>query len=107
MTDTIVRKWEATMARDNIAPWLETFRARAFPGMKAVDGFRGIRVLAETGQDPCRLTVLTQWQSMDAVRRYAGAAPARTVMPDFMAPFFADYDAEASFHNEVLVETIQ
>jgi len=44
---------------------------------------------------------------MRAVRRSAGAAPARRVMPDFMAPFFTDYDAEASFHDELLVEAKQ
>jgi len=105
MTGAIVRRWEATMARGDIGAWLETFRARAFPGMRAVDGFRDIRIHAEQGADPCRVTVLTTWQDMEAVRSYAGDAPARTVMPDFMAPFFKDYDAEARFYDELLVET--
>jgi Antibiotic biosynthesis monooxygenase len=107
MTGATVRKWEATMARGDIGNWLETFRARAFPGMQAVDGFLGIRIFAQSDRDPCRVTVLTNWRDMDAVKRYAGDEPARTVMPDFMAPFFTDFDAEASFHDELLVEAKQ
>ncbi len=105
MTGPIVRKWQATIARGDIDAWVGTFRDRAFPGMRAVEGFRDVTFLAEREADPCRVTVLTTWDDLDAVRRYAGTDPARTVMPDFMAPFFPDYDAQATFHDQVLVET--
>ena len=105
MTGTLVRRWEAVIARADIQEWIETFRARAFPGMRAVEGFQGIRIQAERDADPCHVTVLTEWDDMTAVKHYAGDVPERTVMPDFMAPFFVSYDAQASFHDTLMVET--
>ncbi len=105
MTGPIVRRWEAMIARADIAPWLETFRARAYPGMQAVEGFKGITIHAERGGDPCRVTVMTKWENINAIKRYAGDVPEKTVMPDFMARFFPSYDAKASFHDELMRET--
>ncbi|WP_372571372.1 antibiotic biosynthesis monooxygenase [Ruegeria jejuensis] len=104
MSVPVIRKWQATIARDDVAAWKETFERRVLPNMRAVDGFRGITVLTERGGEPCRMTVLTAWEDMEAVQRFAGENPARTVMPDFMAPFFPTYDAEASFHDEIMAE---
>jgi hypothetical protein len=75
--------------------------------MRDVEGFCGITVHAEREGDPCRLTVMTAWDDMEAVKRFAGQAPAKTVMPDFMAPFFPSYDGEATFHDEVLLEAVK
>ena len=104
MSRPVVRRWEASIARGDVEDWLDTFKARAFPHMRTVPGFLGIRILVSREGDPCGATVLTTWEDMEAVRRYAGQEPARTVMPDFMAPFFPAYDAKATFHDEVMVE---
>ncbi len=104
MSRPVVRRWKASIARGDVEEWLDTFKARAFPHMRAVEGFLGIRILVSRQGDPCRATVLTSWQDMEAVRRYAGQDPARTVMPDFMAKFFPEYEAQATFHDEVMVE---
>jgi len=92
------------MRRADIGAWLETYRARVLPHVKEVAGFRSVTFHAAREGDPCRVTVVTRWDDMGAVRRFAGDDPARTVLPDFMAPFFPDDGAEASFHDEVLLE---
>jgi heme-degrading monooxygenase HmoA len=107
MTGAVVRRWEATIARRDIARWIDTFRDRVFPAMRAIEGFLGIRILAGREGDPCLVTVLTSWRDMHAVRRFSGDDPGRAVLPDFMAPFFADADARATFHDELMVEAGQ
>ena len=104
MSRPVVRRWKASIARGDVEEWLDTFKTRAFPHMRTVPGFLGIRILVSREGDPCRATVLTTWEDMEAVRRYAGQEPASTVMPDFMVPFFPTYDAQATFHDEVMVE---
>ncbi|NOC91276.1 antibiotic biosynthesis monooxygenase [Ruegeria sp. HKCCD6604] len=104
MSDPFVRRWEAVVARDDVAEWVGTFRTRALPGMRAVDGFESVSFLVRRDQDPCQVMVLTKWRDMAAVANYAGENVAKTIMPDFMAKFFKSYDAEATFYDEVLQE---
>jgi antibiotic biosynthesis monooxygenase len=104
MTGGVVRKWEATMARKDVDRWRETFLSRVYPGMSAIAGFKGIRVLLSRDADPCRMTVLTTWDDMAAVESFAGKDPARTVLPDFMAPFFPDHSPKATFHDDLPLE---
>lgn len=104
MSDTVVRRWEAKVARGDIAAWRATFVKRVLPSMRGVEGFRGISVLTSREGDPCRMTVMTAWDGMEAIRRFAGDRPETAVIPDFMAPFFREFDAEATFHDEILLE---
>ena len=105
MTGPVVRKWEATVARADVEDWVATYRERVLPGMRKVAGFRGVRFLVERDCDPCAVTVLTTFDDMDAVRRFAGDDPARTVLPDFMARFFPSFEKRARFYDLVLAET--
>lgn len=104
MSGAVVRRWEATVSRRDIDDWVETFRARVLPGMRSVDGFRGVSFLARRGEDPCHVVVLTKWRDMAAVVSFAGEHAARTVLPDFMARFFKTHSEEATFYDEILQE---
>ncbi|HKL64500.1 MAG TPA: antibiotic biosynthesis monooxygenase [Roseovarius sp.] len=104
MSHAVVRRWEAMVARADIAGWKETFRARVLPSMQGAEGFVGISVHAARDGDPCRMTVLTSWDSLDAIRGFAGDTPENAVIPDFMMPYFREHDAQATFHDEILRE---
>ena len=104
MTDAVMRKWEAQIARSDIPVWKEAFMARVLPVMRDIDGFGGISVLASQDSDPCKMTVLTRWKDMAAIKALAGDDPAKTYLPDFMEPFFPSYDERATFHDEVVLE---
>ena len=104
MSDAVVRKWEATVARVDLDGWVDTFRSRVLPTMRAVDGFGDVTFLARRDDDPCHVIVLTKWRDMAAVVAFAGEQAARTVLPDFMARFFRSHDTEATFYDEILRE---
>lgn len=104
MNTSVVRRWEATVNRADIDEWVETYRARVLPGVRAIDGFEGVSFLARRGEDPCHVVALTKWRDMDAITAFAGDNPSKTVLPDFMARFFLSYDADATFYDEVLQE---
>ena len=72
--------------------------------MQALDGFLNVTFLARRDGEPCQVKVQTRWRDMAAITAFAGETPAKTVLPDFMAPFFKTYDDEASFYDEVLQE---
>ena len=104
MSGAVVRRWEATVARDDLTGWVETFRDRVLPNMRAVDGFRDVTFLARRDEDPAHVIVLTKWRDMAAVVAFAGEHAAKTVLPDFMARFFKTHDAEATFYDQILRE---
>ena len=107
MTNAVIRKWEAHIARTDVSAWKDTFMSRVLPMMRDVEGFRGISVLASRDGEPCRMTVLTRWADMDAIKRFAGDDPGRTYLPDFMERFFPAYEKRATFHDEVVLEVTQ
>ena len=104
MSEAVVRRWEATVARDDLNAWVETFRDRVLPNMRALDGFRDVTFLAKRDQDPCHVIVLTKWRDMAAIISFAGENAAKTVLPDFMARFFKTHDVVATFYDEILRE---
>ena len=105
MSGIVVRHWQAQVLRADLEAWIATFRARALPGMKAVEGWLGISIDAARTDDPCAVTVTTRWKDEAALRRYAGDAPAKAVVPDFMSPFLVSFDPEATFRDELVMES--
>ena len=75
--------------------------------MRGIDGWGGVSFLCEREGDPCRVSVTTMWEDEAALRKFSGDNLTLAVVPDFMAPFFVEYDAEATLHTELLVETKQ
>jgi len=104
MTKRVVRRWEARVARTDLSGWVSTYRDRVLEGMRDIDGFLGVAFHAEREADPCKVTVLTTWDDMESVRRFAGGAPEKAVVPDYMQDFFVAADPEATFHDEILLE---
>ena len=100
----VVRRWEATVARSDLGDWIQTYLDKVLTQVRNVDGFRGVTFLAERERDPCRVSVLTTWDDMGAVTRFAGQEPARAVVPEFMTRFFIESDPEAPFHDVLLQE---
>ena len=92
------------MAREDLSAWVETYRTRVLPGVRAVDGFLDVTFLARRDEDPCHVVVLTKWRDMAAIVAFAGEQAAKTVLPDFMARFFKTHDAEATFYDQILRE---
>ncbi|WP_370401796.1 hypothetical protein [Sulfitobacter sp. JB4-11] len=104
MKDAVIRKWCATVRRADLDSWIETYRTRVLDNVKRIDGFRSVTFLAERETEPCPVTVLMEWEDMEAITRFAGDDPARAVIPDFMAQFFVNADAHAGFHDVILQE---
>ena len=106
MTDAITRRWDGLVKRADLSVWIEKLQEKALPLMRGVDGWQGISCLAARDGDPCRVSVTTKWKDEAALRAFAGDSLTLAVMPKFMAPFFVDYDAHATLHTEIFVETM-
>jgi heme-degrading monooxygenase HmoA len=63
-----------------------------FPSLASIPGHRGARVLRRASGDQVEFLVMTTWDSMDAVRKFAGANPDVAVVEPEAQAVLSDYD---------------
>ena len=95
----IVRSWSARPLPNRGEHYLAFFRRVVRPQLDALSGFRGAEILAST--ESGEVVVLTRWDSMDAVRQFAGDDPSHAVVEPEAVAFFGDYDRTVR-HYEVV-----
>jgi len=105
----IERVWSARARRDKLAAYVEYFRRVIIPELAAVAGYRGHRLLqrampgpaAPAAADEIEIVVITEWESLDVIRGFAGDDVDRAVVHDEAAALFTDYDKTVR-HYEVV-----
>jgi heme-degrading monooxygenase HmoA len=108
----IERVWSARTTRDKLTAYAEYFRRVVVPELATVAGYRGHRLLhrtmpglaTSTAVDAIEIVVVTEWESLDVIRAFAGADVDRAVVHDEAAALFTDYDHTVR-HYEVVSTT--
>jgi heme-degrading monooxygenase HmoA len=112
---TIERVWSARTTHDKLAAYAEYFRRVVIPELAAVAGYRGHRLLQRrlasdtvSGAGPevqaIEIVVVTEWESLDVIRGFAGDDVDRAVVHDEAAVLFTDYD-DTVRHYEVVTRS--
>ena len=97
----IIREWRGRAHADRAEAYPQHFRATVVPALRAIPGFLGAQLTRRRIDDAVEFLVLTRWQSMDAIRGFAGADPGNAVVgPEAVAALIA-FDTTAR-HYEVL-----
>ena len=71
----IARIWRGTTAADRAAEYLTYVRETGLAEYAATPGYRGVQVLLRTRDELTRLTVISYWDSIEAVKSFAGEDP--------------------------------
>ena len=100
----IARTWRARATEEGLERYRRHFEERVVPALEGIDGFRHARLLAAPSSDGLReILVISEWDDMAAVRRFAGEEPSRAVVDPEAAAALAGFEADAT-HHEVLVD---
>ena len=101
----IARTWSGAARSDTIGAYLAHLRAKTLPSLDSLQGFRGAYVLrrAATGgvADTVAVTVITLWDSSDAIARFSGDDVEAAVVPPEAQALLASWDTRA-VHWEVV-----
>lgn len=97
----IARTWRASADRERRDAYPEHFRCRVVPELRAVAGFLGADLLSRDSADTVEFTVVTRWESMDAIRRFAGDDPERAVVDPEAAAVLRRFDRRVT-HDEIV-----
>jgi heme-degrading monooxygenase HmoA len=100
----IIREWRGRARRSQAAAYPRHFRERVISELRDVPGFMGAQLSRRDVDGGVEFLVLTQWQSMDAIRGFAGTEVDKAVVEPGAAAALVEFD-ERVRHYEV-VETV-
>jgi len=68
----IARTWIGVTPAEKAGAYWEYLQKTGLPGYRATPGFRGITVLRKVAEAQAEFTLTTLWDSMEAIRAFAG-----------------------------------
>jgi heme-degrading monooxygenase HmoA len=99
----IVRIWHGWTAPETADAYEEFLRTTMFPSMYGVGGFLGADLLRRDEDDEVVFITITRFESLDAVKRFAGADFERAVVEPEAQRLLSRFD-ERSAHYELVID---
>jgi heme-degrading monooxygenase HmoA len=99
----IGRFWRGRTTPKNGPRYEELLRAEILPGIHRIDGYHGAYLLRREVEGGVEFATLTLWESLEAVRAFAGEDYEAAVVPPEARALLERFD-ERSVHYEVLIE---
>jgi len=101
----IARAWHATATAEGADAYREHFTRSVLPDLQRIDGYQGAYLLRRDHDGHVELQVLTLWDSLEAIRRFAGANLDSAVVEPAAKAALATYDTTVT-HHTVVVDTV-
>lgn len=99
----IARLWHGWTTPGNADAYETLLRAEVLPGIGRIVGARGAYVLRSALEDEVEFVTITLWDSLDAVRAFAGDDYEVAVVPPAARRLLSRFD-ERSRHYETVIE---
>lgn len=99
----IERVWSAKATRDGAAAYAAYFQRVVLPELAALAGYRGARLLQREIEGTMEIVVVTDWESLDAIRGFAGDDVDQAVVHDEAAAMVTDYERTVR-HFEIVLQ---
>ncbi len=97
----ILRMWKARSTAEKIGLYVQHATKKVFPALRAIEGHRGAYLLRRSINGVVEIVVLTLWESMEAVRQFAGAQPEKAVVEPEARAVLTDFDDSVT-HFEIV-----
>jgi antibiotic biosynthesis monooxygenase (ABM) superfamily enzyme len=98
----IARLWRGWTSRENADAYERFLREQMFPSMRRVPGFAGAELLRRDAGDEVAFVTISRFESLDAVRTFAGEDHERAVIEPEARALLSRHD-ERSEHFEVAI----
>lgn len=101
----VIREWRGRTHTNRAGEYPTHFRTKVVPELRNVPGFIGATLSKRGEGERLEFVVLTRWQSLDAIRAFAGADLERAVVEPGAVAALTDYDQTVR-HYEVVEEVV-
>jgi heme-degrading monooxygenase HmoA len=95
----VVRSWRCYAPASNTEACPKHLLETVQPTPEALVGFRGVYLRTRREADEVEFLVLTLWDSMDAIHKFAGVEPNRAVVEPEAQAGLLRFDAEAEHYQ--------
>lgn len=101
----ISRRWRALAKSEEADNYVRHLQNDTFPQLSQIPGFVSASILRRPIADGVEFLIVTKWQSMDAIRQFAGESERVAVVPPAVQTMMVEYDTVVE-HYEI-VDTYQ
>jgi heme-degrading monooxygenase HmoA len=98
----IARIWKARATPERASEYAAYLRSTVAPELAAIHGYQGVTLLERERGGVVEITVITWWESLEAVRAFAGEAVETAIVHDTAARMLVDFDREVAHHRVVV-----
>ena len=97
----VARVWHGWTLPDNADRYEQLLLSTIFPGIAAknVAGYRGIRLLRRAGEEEVEFITMMLFDSLDAVRAFAGADYQTAYVPAAARDLLSRFDAQSQHYD--------
>jgi heme-degrading monooxygenase HmoA len=88
----IARFWKAKIAKVHVPVYADHLKSQVLTTLRKVDGYIGAKLLERETNDGVEIVVITFWQSLDSIRKFAGPDVEQAVVSDDIVSIFLQYD---------------
>jgi heme-degrading monooxygenase HmoA len=97
----ISRHWTGLARPDCADEYVAHLHTETFPAIRQIRGFVSASILRRAVVEGVEFLIVTNWQSLDAIRAFAGDHADRAVVPEPVQRMMARYDRTVR-HYEVV-----
>ena len=88
----IIRVWRGWTSVADATVYATHAIERVFPSLEKIEGYRGATLLQRSDEGRTEFVVVTKWDSLTAVRRFAGEDVGRAVIEPAALIVLSEYD---------------
>jgi len=99
----IARLWRGWTTPENSDAYEEFLRTKMFPSIHRVQGYLGAELLRREAGDEVAFVTITRFESLDAVRAFAGDDYEQAVVEPEARELLARFD-DRSEHYEIVID---
>ncbi len=97
----IARVWHGTTKPEDADAYESMLKPELLPGVSMVAGFKGSYFLRRNLSDEVEFVTILLWESLDALKAFAGPDYERSIIPEERRKYLSRHDDKAA-HYEVV-----
>jgi heme-degrading monooxygenase HmoA len=97
----ISRHWRGVAKPEEADHYIHHLRNNTFPKLAKINGFIRASILRRSTAEGTEFLVVTTWQSIEAIRQFAGESVHNAVVPPEVRAMMVEYDREVA-HYEIV-----